>query len=101
MTVVIMSVVLPCFTLGAFAIGCLMSNGDIWPTRELKRQLKEMRQRRDVVQDRYDHLHNEYNKLRAVLKEYQEAYLPPPSKFGTIIQEEPDPVVLSKVGTAS
>lgn len=94
MMIEVIAVVTPCFVLGAFAIGCLMSRGDVWPTRPLKEDILEQKKRYAVLQDRYDSLHDRYKHQTDLLKQYQKAYLPPPKEFQTIIQEEPDEVLV-------
>jgi hypothetical protein len=88
-------VLIPCFALSGFMIGCLMCKGEIWPTRAYAEEIRKLNKRREVADDRYDDLHRRYTFQGELLAKYQQAYPPLPSEFQTIIQEEPDVLSLS------
>lgn len=91
---VVAAVLVPMFALTGFAIGCLMSRGDVWPTRPLKEDIFRLKRQISRLQDEYNNLHDRYSHQTDLLKQYQTAYLPPPKEFQTIIQEEPDEVLV-------
>jgi hypothetical protein len=88
-------VLVPCFALSGFMIGCLMSKGEIWPTRALSEEIRKLNKREQLATDRYEHLQRRFEHQAKLLGQYQEAYPPLPSEFQTIIQEEPDVLSLS------
>lgn len=83
-------VLIPCFALSGFMIGCMMCKGEIWPTRAFREEIRQLKERNGRANDRYDHLQRRYNVQAELLNRYQETYPPLPSEFQTIIQEEPD-----------
>jgi hypothetical protein len=45
-------VLIPCFALSGFMIGCLMCKGEIWPTRAYAEEIRKLNKRREVADDR-------------------------------------------------
>lgn len=95
---VIAIVLIPCFSLAGFMLGCMLTKGEIWPTVAMRKEIISLKSQLYKVQDRYDHACGQYKKSRDLLAQYQKAYLAPPPEYGIIIQEEPDVLSLSQSG---
>lgn len=94
---VILSVLLPIWTLACFAIGVTMERGSFsfLPDRQAKKRVGVLEVHNQYLRNELDQASNETERWRKIAREYQEVYPKPPTAFDYVIKEESDRVAPS------